>query len=78
MKNKYEEEFNVAIAIGLITTLAISMFYIGFNCGTELKNEPCNEPVIIWNDDIESIPTDGTLVKIEMTVNDTIYIGNVE
>jgi hypothetical protein len=63
---------------GLITVSAAVMFLIGLNCGRELKNKPCNEPVIIWNDDIESIPTDGTLVKSEMTVNDTIYIGNVE
>lgn len=34
-----------------------------------------DEPVIIWNDDFESIPPDGSLVRIEMTVNDTIYLS---
>jgi hypothetical protein len=34
-----------------------------------------DEPVIIWNDDHESIPMDGSLVRIEMTVNDTIYLS---
>jgi hypothetical protein len=39
--------------------------------------EPSTDPspVIIWNDDTESIPQDGELVRLEMTQNDTIYIG---
>jgi len=35
-------------------------------------------PVIVWNDDIESIPADGSKIVIEFTKNDTIYIGSIE
>jgi hypothetical protein len=35
------------------------------------------QPVFIWNDDHESIPKDGDSIVIEMTVNDTIYLGNI-
>ena len=37
-----------------------------------------NQPVIVWNDDLESIPKDGSKIQLEMTENDTIYIGNIE
>ena len=33
------------------------------------------EPTFIWNDDIESLPTDGSPILIEFTSKDTIYIG---
>jgi hypothetical protein len=39
---------------------------------------PRSPKVIIWNDDEESIPMDGSKVVIEFTQNDTIYIGSVE
>jgi len=42
---------------------------------SELKNQG---NTFIWNDDWESIPTDGSLVRIEFTENDTIYIGSAE
>lgn len=35
------------------------------------------QPVFVWNDDHESIPKDGDSIVIEMTVNDTIYLGNI-
>ena len=41
-------------------------------------NTAPNHPVIIWNDDVESIPKDGSKIQLEMTENDTIYIGNIE
>lgn len=51
---------------------------ITFNALNNVKDEPLeDQPVIIWNDDIEGIPTDGSEVVIEQTVNDTIYIGAV-
>ena len=37
-----------------------------------------DSPVIIWNDDPESIPMDGELVRLEFTKNDTLYIGSAE
>lgn len=32
----------------------------------------------IWNDDEESIPKDGSLIKLEQTDENTIYIGPYE
>lgn len=40
--------------------------------------ENSDSPVILWNDDPESIPVDGTKVELQHTENDTIYIGNLE
>lgn len=40
--------------------------------------ENSDSPVILWNDDPESIPVDGTKVVLQHTKNDTIYIGNLE
>lgn len=36
------------------------------------------EPTFIWNDDIESLPTDGSPILIEFTSKDTIYIEPYE
>lgn len=36
------------------------------------------ESTFIWNDDIESLPTDGSPILIEFTSKDTIYIGPYE
>lgn len=33
------------------------------------------DPVFIWNDDLEGIPSDGSTIIIEKTINDTIYLG---
>jgi hypothetical protein len=70
-----------AIALGiLLTALTGANLLIGYNIGKIDKayEKTLKQPVIIWNDDEESIPEDGSTVKIEKTVNDTIYIGNVE
>jgi hypothetical protein len=32
-------------------------------------------PVMIWNDDWESIPPPGELVEVEIVTEDTIYFG---
>jgi predicted small secreted protein len=29
----------------------------------------------VWNDDEESIPVDGSLIRLEFTDEDTVYIG---
>lgn len=41
----------------------------------EDKPNPNNNIIFIWNDDEESIPQDGSLIVIEKTVEDTVYIG---
>jgi hypothetical protein len=53
----------------------------GIEIGIDMQKAKVKQPqhaVIIWNDDEESIPEDVSTIKIEKTVNDTIYIGNVE
>lgn len=37
-----------------------------------------NGITFIWNDDEESIPKDGSLIKIEYTDENNVYIGPVE
>ena len=59
----------VSFIINIITFIVI------FTDKFETK-ENSDSPVIIWNDDPESIPIDGELVKLEFTENDTLYIGN--
>ena len=52
---------------------------ITFNALNNVKDEPLeDQPVIIWNDDCEGIPADGSEVVIEQTINDTIYIGAID
>ena len=59
---------------GVIVTLSISNY---FHALAELeRNETKTE--FVWNDDEESIPTDGSLVRIEFTGGNTIYIGPAE
>lgn len=43
-------------------------------------NEPKedNEIHFIWNDDEESIPPDGSLIKIEFTDENNVFIGPTE
>jgi hypothetical protein len=48
--------------------------------GTSVKQQqpkphPRHEIVFLWNDDDESIPKDGTMIMIQETVGDTIWIG---
>ena len=44
----------------------------------KLENADNNEIQFIWNDDEESIPKDGSLIRIEMTDENTVYIGPIE
>jgi hypothetical protein len=59
---------------GVIVTLAISNY---FHAQAELEQNE-TETEFVWNDDEESIPTDGSLVRIEFTEGNTIYIGPAE
>ena len=57
---------------GIIVTVGV----ININCD---QNTPkSNEIEFIWNDTEESIPMDGELIRIEFTIEDTIYIGPAE
>lgn len=45
---------------------------------SHIENGTDNSIKFIWNDDIESLPTDGSPILIEFTSKDTIYIGPYE
>ena len=66
------EEIAIAKAGDVLEVYNVSdSIYVGFK-----HKENSDSPVIIWNDDPESIPMDGELVKLEFTKNDTLYISN--
>ncbi len=62
----------------------ITVFVIGIFFGTKLEENYSHNsqipghPVFIWNDDLESIPTDNSPILLEHTINDTIFIGPLE
>lgn len=74
MKNNLISAFTLSILLASVFAVGV---YIGYSGGKK-EHKQTNQPVIVWNDDQESIPEDGKTVKIEQTVNDTIYIGNVK
>jgi len=45
------------------------------NVALEQQLNKIQTPTFIWNDDQESIPTDNSLITLELTEGDTIYIG---
>ena len=69
------ESILLGACIGVAVTTLLSVALVYESTHTKLNTEPDPSPVIIWNDDTESIPQDGELVRLEMTQNDTIYIG---
>lgn len=74
MKNDLASALMLSILLASLFTIGV---HVGYSEGKK-EHKQTNQPVIVWNDDQESIPEDGKTVKIEQTVNDTIYIGNVK
>jgi hypothetical protein len=73
MKSNY---YPLLLALcSLLFTLNVYQFTKSEDNQIIYDNPNFDNPVIIWNDDLESIPTDNSLVKLELTKNDTIYIG---
>ncbi len=75
MKNTRIEDVLTGSCIGLAIGTVIGVIVLRTSTNELRELEADNSPVIIWNDDTESIPQDGELVRLEMTQNDTIYIG---
>jgi hypothetical protein len=77
------KEFILTIIISICITSFITCTYTDIKARPEIYygpnyiNEDSQEiqPVIIWNDDLESLPKEGELITLEMVKNDTIYIG---
>ena len=61
----------------VFTVFVVTSFFAGRESVKEVLRPYEYGPVIIWNDDPESIPMDNELVRLEMQVNDTVYIGPV-
>jgi hypothetical protein len=65
----------------ILTTAITGILAAGIGIGIDIQKAEVKQPqhaVIIWNDDIESLPADGEMVEIQQTINDTIYIGNID
>jgi hypothetical protein len=75
MRNMRIEDVLTGSCIGLVIGVVIGAVMLRTSTNELRDLEDDNSPVIIWNDDTESIPQDGELVRLEMTQNDTIYIG---
>jgi hypothetical protein len=75
MRNMRIEDVLTGSCMGLVIGVVIGAIVLRTSTNELRELEADNSPVIIWNDDSESIPADGELVRIEMTQNDTIYIG---
>jgi hypothetical protein len=75
MRNMRIEDVLTGSCIGLVIGVVIGAVMLRASTNELRDLEADNSPVIIWNDDTESIPADGELVRLEMTQNDTIYIG---
>lgn len=75
MKTNYDQLFLGAV-IGLLCGTLISTAVLYETTSKQREYEDDRGPILIWNEDDEGIPMDGELVRVEMTVNDTIYIVN--
>ena len=81
MKNEF---LTGSTLIVLIATLAAASYEIGRREGVNsVKILDCvhsneNVPELIWNDDFESFPGVGELVRIERDDEDVIYLGPAE
>jgi|694.fasta_scaffold00217_94 hypothetical protein len=66
-------QFTIAF-IFIVSIILNVQLYRGY---TKLENKlnERQQTTFIWNDDEESIPTDNSLITLEMTKGDTIYIG---
>ena len=57
----------------LLIVLLVTVFALG--TVYEYSKQEYNSIKFIWNDDEESIPTDGSLIKLEFTDGNDVYIG---
>ena len=77
LRNKELRLAGLGFAGGVILTIGMTNIIAMDNAITRLENTP-KQQVFVWNDDEESIPKDGELVRIEFTQDGIIYIGPKE
>ena len=62
-----------------ITSFLLLLNIYQYKCTSDLLAiEEQEQPVFIWNDDLEGIPVDHSLILLEYTSNDTIYLGSAD
>ena len=71
------------IPIPLFIVICIQMFLSGVMVEYLLRYDDIHRPEnnniqFIWNDDEESIPADGSLIRLEFTDENNVYIGPAE
>lgn len=71
------------LAIALLSlTLFLGGFFIGYSAHERERqhqiyiNPDFKNPVFIWNDDLEALPTEGSDIRIDLIQSDTIYLGS--
>lgn len=71
----------ITIFIATITIMLIG-YYIGYTAHERERqhqiyiNPDFENPVFIWNDDLEALPAEGSDITIELIQSDTIYLGS--
>ena len=68
------------ISTPLLIILCLQMFLSGVMVEYLLRYDDIHRPEnnniqFIWNDDEESIPVDGSLIRLEFTNKNNVYIG---
>ena len=68
------------ISTPLLIILCLQMFLSGVMVEYLLRYDDIHRPEnnniqFIWNDDEESIPADGSLIRLEFTNKNNVYIG---
>ena len=71
------------IPIPLFIVICLQMFLSGVMVEYLLRYDDIHKPEnnniqFIWNDDEESIPADGSLIRLEFTDENNVYIGPAE
>ena len=71
------------ISTPLLIILCLQMFLSGIMVEYLLRYDDIHRPEnnniqFIWNDDEESIPADGSLIRLEFTDENNAYIGPAE
>lgn len=72
MSQHYTKDTVLALLALIIIIQMVTLFFV---INGELVKPSDQEVTFIWNDDEESIPVDGSLITLECTKGNIIYIG---
>lgn len=77
---KITDKTIVGIMVLAPTVFALGL-YLGYDEGkkqVQCQHRIDKTPELIWNDDFETFPGEGDLIRIELDDEDKIYLGPVE